>query len=91
MWTSSDGVRYGRDQAPAVAEWPIPAAARLRRRKSRVCDERSLAELTYHAAYEPQRGIRHRPASTYAALTITPTVLANCDDSPSKAAYLVRG
>lgn len=51
-----------------------------------------FSELTYHAAYEPQRMIRTerykyiRRFDDYAY-----PVLPNCDDSPSKEAYLARG
>ena len=51
-----------------------------------------FAELTYHAAYEPQRAIRTERFKYVRRFDDYPTpVLANCDDSPSKQAYLERG
>jgi N-sulfoglucosamine sulfohydrolase len=51
-----------------------------------------FAELTYHAAYEPQRAIRTERFKYVRRFDDYPySVLANCDDSPSKDAYLARG
>jgi N-sulfoglucosamine sulfohydrolase len=51
-----------------------------------------FAELTYHAAYEPQRAIRTERFKYVRRFDDYPfPVLANCDDSPSKDAYLERG
>jgi N-sulfoglucosamine sulfohydrolase len=51
-----------------------------------------FSELTYHAAYEPQRAIRTDRFKYVRRFDDYPTpVLANCDDSPSKEAYLARG
>ena len=51
-----------------------------------------FAELTYHAAYEPQRAIRTERFKYVRRFDDYPfPVLANCDDSPSKNAYLDRG
>jgi arylsulfatase A-like enzyme len=51
-----------------------------------------FAELTYHAAYEPQRAIRTERYKYIRRFDDYPyPVLPNCDDSPSKEAYLVRG
>ena len=51
-----------------------------------------FAELTYHAAYEPQRAIRTERYKYVRRFDDYPyPVLANCDDSPSKEAYLSRG
>jgi N-sulfoglucosamine sulfohydrolase len=51
-----------------------------------------FAELTYHAAYEPQRAIRTDRFKYVRRFDDFPTpVLPNCDDSPSKDAYLARG
>lgn len=51
-----------------------------------------FAELTYHAAYEPQRAIRTERFKYIRRFDDYPyPVLANCDDGPSKDAYLTRG
>jgi N-sulfoglucosamine sulfohydrolase len=51
-----------------------------------------FSELTYHAAYEPQRAIRTERFKYVRRFDAYPyPVLANCDDSPSKDAYLARG
>jgi N-sulfoglucosamine sulfohydrolase len=51
-----------------------------------------FAELTYHAAYEPQRAIRTERYKYVRRFDDYPfPVLANCDDSPSKDAYIARG
>jgi N-sulfoglucosamine sulfohydrolase len=50
-----------------------------------------FAELTYHAAYEPQRAIRTERFKYVRRFDDYPyPVLPNCDDSPSKEAYLAR-
>jgi arylsulfatase A-like enzyme len=50
-----------------------------------------FAELTYHAAYEPQRAIRTERFKYIRRFDDYPyPVLPNCDDSPSKQAYLDR-
>jgi arylsulfatase A-like enzyme len=51
-----------------------------------------FSELTYHAAYEPQRAIRTERFKYIRRFDEHPyPVLANCEDSPSKDAYLTRG
>jgi arylsulfatase A-like enzyme len=51
-----------------------------------------FSELTYHAAYEPQRAIRTERFKYVRRFDDYPfPVLPNCDDSPSKHAYLERG
>ena len=51
-----------------------------------------FAELTYHAAYEPQRAIRTERFKYIRRFDDYPTRCSpNCDDSPSKDAYLARG
>jgi arylsulfatase A-like enzyme len=51
-----------------------------------------FSELTYHVAYEPQRAIRTERYKYIRRFDDFPyPVLANCDDSPSKEAYLERG
>jgi arylsulfatase A-like enzyme len=51
-----------------------------------------FSELTFHAAYEPQRAIRTERFKYVRRFDEYPfPVLPNCDDSPSKDAYLARG
>jgi N-sulfoglucosamine sulfohydrolase len=51
-----------------------------------------FSELTYHAAYEPQRAIRTERYKYLRRFDDYPyPVLANCDEGPSKDAYLARG
>ena len=51
-----------------------------------------FSELTYHAAYEPQRAIRTERYKYIRRFDDYPyPVLPNCDDSPSKDAYIARG
>lgn len=51
-----------------------------------------FSELTYHAAYEPQRAVRTERFKYVRRFDDYPfPVLPNCDDSPSKEAYLERG
>ena len=51
-----------------------------------------FSELTYHCAYEPQRAIRTQRFKYVRRFDDYPfPVLPNCDDSPSKEAYLARG
>lgn len=51
-----------------------------------------FSELTYHAAYEPQRAIRTERYKYIRRFDDYPyPVLPNCDESPSKNAYLDRG
>jgi len=51
-----------------------------------------FSELTYHAAYEPQRAIRTDRFKYIRRFDEFPRpILPNCDDSPSKEAYLERG
>ncbi len=71
----------GRSLVPLVAEEEAPGVRR-----------EIFSELTYHAAYEPQRSIRTERYKYIRRFDEYPyPVLANCDDSPSKAAYLARG
>ena len=55
-------------------------------------NDATYAEVTYHAAYEPQRSVRtprHKYIRRFGGRT-TP-VLPNCDDSPSKNVWLQHG
>jgi N-sulfoglucosamine sulfohydrolase len=66
--------------------WPV-----LRGEVAEVNDE-VFAEVTYHAAYEPQRAVRTgrwKYIRRFGAC-LTP-VLPNCDDSPSKDLWLAHG
>jgi len=54
--------------------------------------EELFGEVTYHAAYEPQRAVRTRRWKYIRRFDPRPTpVLPNCDDSPSKDAWLAHG
>jgi arylsulfatase A-like enzyme len=75
------GWLQGRSLVPLVSGDEAPGA------RSEV-----FAELTYHAAYEPQRAIRTERFKYVRRFDEYPfPVLANCDESPSKDAYLARG
>jgi N-sulfoglucosamine sulfohydrolase len=51
-----------------------------------------FAEVTYHAAYEPQRGVRTSRWKYIRRFEERPgPVLPNCDDSPSKDVWVDRG
>lgn len=51
-----------------------------------------FAEVTYHAAYEPQRGVRTQRYKYIRRFgDRTTPVLPNCDDSPSKDVWLSHG
>jgi N-sulfoglucosamine sulfohydrolase len=55
-------------------------------------NEAIFAEVTYHAAYEPQRTVRtHRWKYIRRYVDQLTPVLPNCDDSPSKDAWLAQG
>ncbi len=57
----------------------------------RIRDE-VVAEVTYHAAYEPQRGVRTERWKYIRRFgDRRRPVLANCDDSPSKDVWLAHG
>jgi len=54
--------------------------------------EAVFAEVTYHAAYEPQRAVRTQRWKYIRRFDERPSpVLPNCDDSPSKAVWLEHG
>jgi arylsulfatase A-like enzyme len=73
----------------AVPEW---AHGRSLLQGARGEDDAIFAEITYHAAYEPQRAIR-TPRWKYIRRygDRTRPVLANVDDGPTKDALLARG
>jgi N-sulfoglucosamine sulfohydrolase len=55
-------------------------------------NEAIFAEVTYHAAYEPQRAVRTGRYKYIRRFTDrTQPVLPNCDDSPSKEVWLEHG
>ena len=56
------------------------------RGEAREVNDEIYAELTYHAAYDPQRAVRRRAGQVHPAATgrATCPVLPNIDDSPSK-------
>src|SRR3954447_9059609 len=62
------------------------------RREADEVNEKIFAELTYHAAYEPQRAIRTRRFKYIRRFgEREKSVLANVDDSPSKDLLLAHG
>jgi N-sulfoglucosamine sulfohydrolase len=66
--------------------WPV-----LRGDTAEVNDE-VFAEVTYHAAYEPQRAVRTKRWKYIRRFGSKRTpVLPNCDDSPSKNLWLAHG
>jgi arylsulfatase A-like enzyme len=71
---------------------PAWAHGRSLLRPPRADDDAIFAEITYHAAYEPQRAIR-TPRWKYIRRygDRTRPVLANVDDGPTKDALLARG
>ena len=77
---AAPGAGGGRALQPLLAEHPQALHAEL------------FGEVTYHAAYEPQRSVR---TSRWKYIRRfdgrTRRVLPNCDDSPSKSAWLARG
>jgi arylsulfatase A-like enzyme len=63
----------------------------IRDRKTSIRDE-IFAEMTWHAAYEPQRAVRTQRWKYIRRFgQRTTPVLANCDDSPSKSLLLSLG
>ena len=63
----------------------------IRKEKAEVREE-LFGEVTYHAAYEPQRAVRTRRWKYIRRFDPRPTpVLPNCDDSPSKSVLLTHG
>lgn len=63
----------------------------LRKEKAEIREE-LFGEVTYHAAYEPQRAVRTRRWKYIRRFAPRPTpVLPNIDDSPSKSVLLAHG
>jgi hypothetical protein len=89
--TCSRRLRAGRDRpAPWLGPLAVPLVSGTGRSPGPRCE--IFAELTYHAAYEPQRAIRTERFKYIRRFDDYPyPVLPNCDDSPSKDAYLARG
>jgi arylsulfatase A-like enzyme len=89
------------DIAPTLCDWagvPPPrwyrgrSLAPLLRGEVPAVREEAFAELTYHAAYEPQRAVRTgRYKYIRRHLPRRRVMLCNVDDSPSKEALLARG
>lgn len=89
------------DLFPTLCEWlDLPAPAWLQghsflpvlRGERAEINDALYAEVTYHAAYEPQRAIRtqrHKYIRRYGARALP--VLPNCDDSPSKDLWIESG
>jgi arylsulfatase A-like enzyme len=64
----------------------------LLRGETNVVHEATFAEMTYHAAYEPQRSVRTERWKYIRRFDDFPgPVLANCDDSASKEIWLEAG
>jgi arylsulfatase A-like enzyme len=64
----------------------------LVRGEAEALHEEIFAELTYHAAYEPQRAVRTRRCKYICRFGAHPhPVLANCDDSASKRLWIEAG
>lgn len=89
------------DLFPTLCEWlEIPPPAWLQGRsflpvlrgEKREINEQIYAEVTYHAAYEPQRCLRTQRYKYIRRFgDRTTPVLPNCDDSPSKDIWLRSG
>ena len=80
----SDDLRRRRDDAPGVAAGHV-AAATGPRRDRRAHTTQIFAEMTFHAAYEPQRAVRTERWKYIRRFDDYPhPVLANCDDSATK-------
>ncbi len=90
---TSDRLTSQIDLYPTICELagvPVPPWARGRS----LFDEENdavFAELTYHAAYEPQRAVRTKRYKYIRRYATDRPVLANIDDSPSKDYLLAHG
>jgi arylsulfatase A-like enzyme len=74
-----------------LAGTPTPPWARGRSLRQSEENDAVFAELTYHAAYEPQRAVRTKRYKYIRRYATDRPVLANIDDSPSKDYLLARG
>ena len=85
-----DPLRSGRRRAPRVARGQVADAARARRAPT--LHDAVFSEMTYHAAYQPQRAVRTTRWKYIRRFDDYPhPVLANCDDSATKEVLVEAG
>jgi N-sulfoglucosamine sulfohydrolase len=91
---ASDALVSHVDVYPTIFELaglPVPACARGRSLLREGGHEQLFGELTFHAAYEPQRSVRTRRHKYIRRFDGGLPVLANIDDSPSKTLLVESG